>query len=60
MEHNPYMIILITLLIIAILYQLSTLNLATADTAMAYYFVILYILEVAVNNIYETSNETCF
>ncbi len=52
MEHNIFISTGVLIIILTILYKLYEIELNTADTAMAYYFVILYVLDIAFNHLY--------
>ncbi len=59
MEHNSFISTIIILIIIAILYKLYNIELTSPDTAMAYYFVVLYILDISFNHLYFAFGESC-
>ncbi len=59
MRYNTFIHVVVLLIVIAILYKLWQIDLDTSDTAIAYYFVILYLMEVSFNHIYEGFGDFC-
>jgi hypothetical protein len=59
MEHNNFISLLIIVFIILILYKLSEVELNSSGLAITFYFVILEILAISFDHIYDAFGDWC-
>ena len=59
MQHNNFISTIMIIMFIIIIYKISKLELTSHDTAMAYYIIILQMMTIAFDHIYDAYGEIC-
>lgn len=58
-EHTNVISTLIIIVMLVILYKLHDIELKTVDSAVGYYFILLEIMALAFDNIYDAYGDVC-